>query len=117
MKLIPFLRFGGSHVGEDDVPNAPLPVDPLEAPTDEEQEEEEEEEEEKPEEEKPAEEASLGGDDDMLKIFTAVDEEFVDNTGLTSDMEEVSADDLLEEARALGRVLGVQVVHEEEQAV
>lgn len=116
MKLIPFLRFGGSHVEQDDVLNAPLPVDLLETPTDEEQEEEEEEEE-KPEEEKPAEEPALGSDDDMLKAFLSVDEEFVDNTGLTSDMDEIAVEDLLEEARALGRAFGVNVVHEEEQAV
>jgi len=115
MKLIPFLRFGGSHAEVDDVPSAPLPLDPLEAPTDEE--EAEEEGEEKPEEERPAEESSLGSDDEMLKVFMSVDEEFVDNSGLTSDMEDISAEDLLEEARTLGRAMGVRVVYEEEQAV
>ncbi|MGA2285379.1 MAG: hypothetical protein ABSG55_03830 [Dehalococcoidia bacterium] len=115
MKLIPFLRFGGSHAAGDEVPNAPLPLDPLEAPTDEEQQEEEEEE--KPEEERPAEEPSRGSDDEMLKVFMSVDEEFVDNSGLTADMEDIPAQELLEEARALGRALGVRVVYEEEQAV
>ncbi len=115
MKLIPFLRFGGSDAEGDDEPIAPLPLDPLEAPTDEEQTEEEEEE--KPEEERPEEEPSGGSDDEMLKVFMTVDEEFVDNSGLTSNMEDIPAEDLLEEARALGRALGVRVVFEEEQAV
>jgi hypothetical protein len=124
MKLIPFLRFGGGRAEGDDVLDAPLPIDSLETPVDEEQQEEEEDEEEEAEEdeeekpeEKPEVETPLSREDEMLKVFMSVDEEFVDNSGLTSDMEDVSAEELLEEARALSRALGLRVVYEEEQAV
>ena len=125
MRLIPFLRFGkpGSEEEEEGDGSEPIELPPNELfdpPSDEE--EEKTEEEEKPEEEeqeKPeddSEEKRSANDDEMLKVFMAVEEEFVDNSGLASQIEDVPADELLQELRALAPAFGIRVAASEEEA-
>jgi len=117
MKLIPFLRFGNGRGEEEQDEEFDSPPDELvELPTDEEQEEEEEE---KPEEETKEEpdDQPMGGDDDMLKAFIAVDEEFVDNSGLVAQVEDVSASELLQELRVLASAFGIRVETAQDEAV
>lgn len=120
MRLIPFLRFGGNDRKEEEESDAP-PDDLPEPPTDEEAKAEEEEEEQPEEEEKKAEddneEKSWGKDDEMLKVFMSVDEEFVDNSGLTSEMEDVPVGDLLDELRTLASAFGIPVSVAKDEAV
>ena len=121
MKLIPFPRFGGRHADLEDEPAPSLPAELPDIPVDEDAEgeaESEEGEEEKEEEENKDEESkdrTWNNDDELLKVFTDVDEEFVDNSGLTADMEDIPAEELLLEARALASAFGVRVVYEEQE--
>lgn len=118
MKLIPFLRFGGSHGGEEDTDGIELPPNELvELPTDE---EEQAEDEEKPEEDKTEESGDdkrLANDDEMLKVFMSVDEEFVDNSGLTSQIDDVPAEELVQELRVMASAFGIHVIVAEDEAV
>jgi hypothetical protein len=79
---------------------------------------EQEEEEEEPEEEKTGEDGgeSKGNDDDMLKVFMSVEEEFVDNSGLAAQIEDVSTEELLQELRAMASAFGIHVAVSEEAA-
>jgi len=121
MKLIPFLRFGSGRGKEEESETIDsLPDELLEPPTDEETEQEDEEE--KPEEEQPKEEEgdenrSMGSDEEMLKVFMTVDEEFVDNSSLTSQMEDVPAAELLQELRVLASAFGIRVEATQDEAV
>jgi hypothetical protein len=45
--------------------------------------------------------------DDLLNVFLSVDEEFVDNSGLVSEIEDVPATELLEELRVLASAFNV----------
>jgi len=122
MKLIPFLRFGKSGSDErDDGESIELPPDELfEPPSDEETEQAEEEEKSEEEEEKTEDEAEEKGsanDDEMLKVFMTVEEEFVDNSGLASQIEDVPVDELVQELRALAPAFGIRVAASEEEAV
>jgi hypothetical protein len=115
MKLIPFLRFGNSHVEEEPNEEFDTPPEELVEPP----EEEEMEDEEKPEEEtkEEAEERSMGDDDEMLKVFMTVDEEFTDNSGLVAQVEDVPATELLQELRVLASAFGIRVEAREDEAV
>jgi len=120
MKLIPFLRFGNARSQEEESETIDsLPDELLEPPTDEETEQAEDEE--KPEEEEAKEEedggAPMGNDDEMLKAFITIDEEFVDNSGLTSQMEDVPAVELLQELRVLASAFGIRVEATQDEAV
>jgi hypothetical protein len=121
MKLIPFLRFGNGRGNEEESETVDSPLDELfEPPTDEETEQNEEDE--KPEEEQSKEEdgdenKSMSSDDEMLKVFMTVDEEFVDNSGLASQMEDVPATELLQELRVLASAFGIRVEATQDEAV
>ena len=120
MKLIPFLRFGSGRGKEEESETIDsLPDELLEPPTDEETEQAEDEE--KPEEEQAKEEedrgARMGNDEEMLKVFMTADEEFVDNSGLASQMEDVPAAELLQELRVLASAFGIRVEATQDEAV
>ena len=121
MKLIPFLRFGNSGSDEQDGEDVDSPPNELfEPPSDEEEEKTEDEEKSEEEEEKTeddAEEKGSANDDEMLKVFMSVEEEFVDNSGLASQMEDVPVDELIQELRALAPAFGIRVAASEEEAV
>jgi hypothetical protein len=118
MKLIPFLRFGNSQ-GEEEQNEEfdPPPSEVVELPTDEETEEEEEE---KPEAEMTKEDEDnkpMGSDEEMLKVFMTADEEFVDNSGLAAQLEDVPATELLQELRVLASAFGIRVEATQDEAV
>jgi hypothetical protein len=121
MKLIPFLRFGNGRGKEEESETIDsLPDELLEPPTDEETEQAEDEE--KPEEEEQAKEeedggAPMGNDEEMLKVFITVEEEFVDNSGLASQIEDVPAAELLQELRVLASAFGIRVEATQDEAV
>ncbi len=115
MKLVPLLKFWGRKQtdGESDIldefPEETLQLPPEDQPTD------STEEEEKTEEEKEAETEEEGSEktedtvkDGLLSVFTSVDEEFIDNSALMDDLEDVPADELLEELRTLATALNVR---------
>ena len=121
MKLIPFLRFGTARGQEEESETIDsLPDELLEPPTDEETEQAEDEE--KPEEEQAKEEEEedrggpMGNDEEMLKVFITVEEEFVDNSGLASQMEDVPAAELLQELRVLASAFGIRVEATQDEA-
>jgi hypothetical protein len=125
MKLIPFLRFGGDR-GEESGDDALDPLSELpELPTDEEVEQMEDEEtkEEETEEEKDKEETQEddkgppGNDEEMLKMFMAVEEEMVDNSSLAAQIDDVPADELLQELRTIASAFGIRVAVPEDEAV
>ena len=117
MKLIPFLRFGDDR-GEEEGDNVVDPLSDLpELPTDEQTEQVEDEETTTEEEEtEEGEERSSANDDEMLKMFMAVDEEIVDNSGLSSQLEDVPADELLQELRVIASAFGIRVAVSEDEA-
>ena len=122
MKLIPFLRFGGSGTQEIDDEFIERPPDELFEPPSDEEEEEKTEDEEHPEDEEEktedsAEEKGSASDDEMLKVFIAAEEEFVDNSGLASQLEDVPAEQLVQELRALAPAFGIRLAASEEEAV
>ena len=59
----------------------------------------------------------MGNDEEMLKVFMTVDEEFVDNSSLTSQMEDVPATELLQELRVLASAFGIRVEATQDEAV
>jgi hypothetical protein len=104
MKLAPLLKFWGRKRTEeesdllDGFPEETLQLPPEDQPTDSTEEEAENEEE---EEEKEAEKTGDAGGDSLLSVFTSVDEELIDNSALMDDLEDVPAEELLAELRAL----------------
>ena len=125
MKLVPLFRFWGEKGEEEAETDTPcvLQDEMLQIPSDEQpsdfQEEGEATSDSAEEEEKPEEDPKPwgGSDDDMLKAFTSVEEEFVDNSSLAAEIEDVPASELLEEARALATALGRSVPAAEDDAV
>jgi hypothetical protein len=120
MNLIPFLGFGRKPGDQDENEELDLPSELVELPADEEPEDEEEEE--KPNEETRGEEEEdddrpISNDDEMLRVFIAVDEEFVDNSGLAGRIEDVQAAELVEELRVLASAFGINVETTHEEAV
>ena len=114
MKLIPFLRFGNARGEEEDNDGIDLPPQELvEPPADEETEKAEDEE--KPEEN--GDDKPMTNDDEMLKVFMSVDEEFIDNSGLASQLEDVPAEELLQELRIMASAFGIRVTVPEDEAV
>jgi hypothetical protein len=122
MKLIPFLRFGNARGDEEDnEDNDGIDLPPqelVEPPSDEETEQAEDEE--KPEDEKPEENGDdkpMTNDDEMLKAFMSVGEEFVDDSGLASQLEDVPAEELLQELRIMASAFGIRVTVPEDETV
>jgi hypothetical protein len=119
MNLIPFLGFGKKPGDQDENEEPDLPSELVELPTDEEPEDEEEEE--KPNEEtrggEEDDDRPISNDDEMLRVFIAVDEEFVDNSGLAGRIEDVQATELVEELRVLASAFGINVETTHEEAV
>jgi hypothetical protein len=113
MKLVPLLKFWGRKRTDeesdllDGFPEETLQLPPEDQPTDsaEEEAESEEEKEENPEEEEKTGDA---GGDNLLNVFISVDEEFVDNSALMNDIEDVSAAELIGELRTLAAAFGVR---------
>jgi len=107
MKLVPLLRFWGRKRTEeepdllDGFPEETLQLPPEDQPTDSAEEEVESEEEE---------EGKTGdaGGDNLLNVFMSVDEEFVDNSALMNDVEDVSAAELIGELRTLAAAFNVR---------
>jgi len=116
MKLAPLLRFWGRKRTEeepdllDGFPEETLQLPPEDQPTDsaEEEAESEEEKEENQEEEEAEEKTRDAGGDNLLNVFISVDEEFVDNSALMNDIEDVPAAELLEELRGVAAAFGVR---------
>ncbi len=117
---LPFFNFGGSRneTPEEDQ-FVVMPNELLNPPEDEEEEEEEEEEQEEEHQpgDKEEEPKYLPGDDEMLKVFTSVDEDFVDNSDLTSELEDVPAEELVQELRVLASAFGIRINPSDEEAV
>ncbi|MCJ7831115.1 MAG: hypothetical protein MUP86_01125 [Dehalococcoidia bacterium] len=110
MKLAPLLRFWGRKRTEeesdllDGFPEETLQLPPEDQPTDSAEEEVESEEENQEEEGKTGD----AGGDNLLNVFMSVDEEFVDNSALMNDIEDVPAAELLEELRTLAAAFNVR---------
>jgi hypothetical protein len=112
MKLVPLLRFWGRKRTEeesdllDGFPEETLQLPPEDQPTDsaEEEVESEEEKEENQDEEKTRD----AGGDNLLNVFISVDEQFVDNSALMNDIEDVSAAELIGELRTLAAAFNVR---------
>ena len=110
MKLVPLLRFWGRKRTEeepdllDGFPEETLQLPPEDQPTDSAEEEVESEEENQEEDGKTGD----AGGDNMLNVFMSVDEEFVDNSALMNDIEDVPAAELLEELRTLAAAFNVR---------
>ena len=113
MKLVPLLRFWGRKRTEeesdllDGFPEETLQLPPEDQPTDSAEEEVESEEEEEKEENQEKETGDAGGDN-LLNVFMSVDAEFVDNSALMNDIEDVPAAELLEELRTLAAAFNVR---------
>ena len=110
MKLVPLLRFWGRKRTEeepdllDGFPEETLQLPPEDQPTDSAEEEVESEEENQEEEGKTGD----AGGDNLLNVFMSVDEEFVDNSALMNDIEDVPAAELLEELRTVAAAFNVR---------
>ena len=110
MKLAPLLRFWGRKRTEeesdllDGFPEETLQLPPEDQPTDSAEEEVESEEENQEEEGKTGD----AGGDNLLNVFISVDEEFVDNSALMNDIEDVPAAELLEELRTVAAAFSVR---------
>ena len=110
MKLAPLLRFWGRKRTEeesdllDGFPEETLQLPPEDQPTDSAEEEVESEEENQEEEGKTGD----AGGDNLLNVFMSVDEEFVDNSALMNDIEDVPAAELLEELRTVAAAFSVR---------
>jgi len=129
MKLVPLFRFWGDKGGaeESELPD-PLEDDMPQLPADEQQEDppedteettdsaEEEEEKKETEGENKEPKTFAGSDDDMLKVFSSVEEEYVDNSALATEIEDVPATELLQELRTLAAAFGrpTSIVEEED---
>lgn len=113
MKLVPLLRFWGRKRTEeepdllDGFPEETLQLPPEDQPTDSAEEEVESEEEKEENQEEEGKTGDAGGDN-LLNVFMSVDEEFVDNSALMNDIEDVPAAELLEELRALAAAFDVR---------
>ena len=113
MKLAPLLRFWGRKRTEeepdllDGFPEETLQLPPEDQPTDSAEEEVESEEEEEKEENQEKETRDAGGDN-LLNVFMSVDAEFVDNSALMNDIEDVSAAELIGELRTLAAAFNVR---------
>ena len=111
MKLVPLLRFWGRKRTEDDADLADgFPEELLQPPPEDEAAAAEEALDEGKEEETPVEnqeEQAEQPTDDLLNVFLSVEEEFVDNSGLVSEVEDVPATELLEELRVLASAFNV----------
>ena len=59
----------------------------------------------------------MTNDDEMLKVFMSVDEELIDNSGLASQLEDVPAEELLQELRIMASAFGIRVTVPEDEAV
>ncbi len=112
MKLVPLLRFWGKKRTEDDADLADeFPEEMLQLPPEDEAAAAEEVVDEEKTEENPVENKEEEADrqpDDLLNVFLSVDEEFVDNSGLVSEIEDVPATELLEELRVLASAFNVR---------
>ena len=110
MKLVPLLRFWGRKRTDeesdllDGFPEETLQLPPEDQPTDSAEEEVESEEENQEEEGKTGD----AGGDNLLNVFISVDEEFVDNSALMNDIEDVSAAELIGELRTLAAAFNVR---------
>jgi len=113
MKLVPLLRFWGRKRTEeesdllDGFPEETLQLPPEDQPTDSAEEEVESEEEKEENQEEEGKTGDAGGDN-LLNVFMSVDEEFVDNSALMNDIEDVPAAELLVELRALAAAFNVR---------
>jgi hypothetical protein len=112
MKLVPLLRFWGRKRTEDDAdlgdefPEEILQLPPEdEAAASEDGETREEAAEETPAADPPEQEGERV--DDLLNVFLSVEEEFVDNSSLLKDVDDVPATELLEELRVLASAFNV----------
>ncbi len=112
MKLVPLLRFWGRKRTEDDADLVDgFPDELLQLPPEDEAAAAEEALDEGKEEETPVEnqeEQTEEQPDDLLNVFLSVDEEFADNSGLVSEIEDVPATELLEELRVLASAFNVR---------
>jgi hypothetical protein len=84
-----------------------LQLPPEDQPTDSAEEEVESEEEKEENQEEEGKTGDAGGDN-LLNVFMSVDEEFVDNSALMNDIEDVPAAELLVELRALAAAFNVR---------
>ena len=113
MKLAPLLRFWGRKRTEeesdllDGFPEETLQLPPEDQPTDSAEEEVESEEEKEENQEEEGKTGDAGGDN-LLNVFMSVDEEFVDNSALMNDIEDVPAAELLEELRGVAAAFNVR---------
>lgn len=113
MKLVPLLRFWGRKRTEeesdllDGFPEETLQLPPEDQPTDSAEEEVESEEEKEENQEEEGKTGDAGGDN-LLNVFMSVDEEFVDNSALMNDIEDVSAAELIGELRTLAAAFNVR---------
>jgi hypothetical protein len=113
MKLAPLLRFWGRKRTEeepdllDGFPEETLQLPPEDQPTDSAEEEVESEEEKEENQEEEGKTGDAGGDN-LLNVFMSVDEEFVDNSALMNDIEDVPAAELLEELRTVAAAFNVR---------
>ena len=129
MKLVPLFRFWGEKAEEE--AGADVETDPLFAldgempqiPSDEQppnlQEEGEDTSDSAEEEEKQEEDPKPwgGSGDDMLKAFTSVEDENVDNSALAAEIEDVPVSELLQELRELATAFGRPVPAAEDDVV
>lgn len=115
MKLVPTLHFWGAKKKdqEDDILDE-LAQQQIELPPEEEQPpesdrvEEKEEKEEKENTKDEGEEKMDESQDDMLKVFLAAEEEFVDNSALVNEIDDVPAGELLEDLRAVAAAFHIR---------
>jgi hypothetical protein len=119
MKLVPLSRFWGKKEEEepelsDELPEEAFQLPQEEQPTDSaETDSEEENEEEKGEEneeqsEGEEQEQGGGGDDQLLKVFQEVEDDYVDNSALVAGIEDVPVGELVEELRSLAAAFGLR---------
>ena len=113
MKLVPLLRFWGRKRTEeesdllDGFPEETLQLPPEDQPTDSAEEEVESEEEKEENQEEEGKTGDAGGDN-LLNVFMSVDEEFVDNSALMNDIEDMPAAELIGELRTLAAAFNVR---------
>jgi hypothetical protein len=117
MKLVPKLKFWGRK-RTDEEPDPldgfleetlpPPPEDQAADSEDDKTEGEEEKEEGESEENQEEDKTGDAGADGLLNVFLSVDEEFVDNSALTNEIEDVSAAELLDELRGMAAAFGAR---------
>ena len=127
MKLVPLFRFWGDKGEEEaeaetdplfalegEMPQIPSDQQPSDFPEEGEGTSDSAEEEEKQEEDpKPW----GGSGDDMLKAFTSVEDEYVENSALAAEIEDVPVSELLQELRELATAFGRPVPAAEDDVV